>query len=606
MKKIYVLLLLIFAVTVINAQTFYQNNISLKKLPLAWSGGAPYIVKQTADSGFIFCGLYNAGSTNNIFFIKMDKTSTTQWSFGLTIANTPIPYALIQSKDGGFVLVGSYADGASSTAAFVLKLNSSGTLLWQKFLKGQALTSAYSVSEDNMGNVFVAGKSDAGSGGASYCWTTQIAKNGTILLNKVYQLTGYDTYETQVLSTTAKGFAIIGTAGTNSFVMKVDSLGVPTWTKLINEDLTAFRMDISESKNKELTIAASRSTDALAFKLDKKGNIKWSKSIAGSGGVDVNDLVQLSSGNFILATVVSGSPNEINVLRLDNTTGGLLAAKNLKTTTGSTFNFLSKPMGTEYTLSGWDASAGTNYISVSNLDTSLQNCTDNAASFTVADYTFTSSTITSTTLSPLTEPVATFSRVSWVNPATVDTACSEIILPLNLIRFTLAKNGNSNLLSWSTAQEINTSYFEVQRGINNTSFAAIGKVLAANKQTQNNYQFADIKPLNGTNYYRLKIVDADGKFTYSPILISSNNKLTDIAVYPNPVKDRIVLNINSKVKTTFNVTVTDMQGRTILRNVISVDEGISQRELNATALKQGTYFVRLENTDGSQIIKIIK
>jgi hypothetical protein len=125
--------------------------------------------------------------------------------------------------------------------------------------------------------------------------------------------------------------------------------------------------------------------------------------------------------------------------------------------------------------------------------------------------------------------------------------------------------------------------------------------MAAKNQTKNDYQFADIKPLNGTNYYRLKIVDADGKFTYSPILISSNNKLTDVAIYPNPVRDRIVLNINSKVKTTFNVTVTDMQGRTILNNVISVDEGITQRELNATALKQGTYFVRLENTDGSQI-----
>jgi hypothetical protein len=117
--------------------------------------------------------------------------------------------------------------------------------------------------------------------------------------------------------------------------MKADSLGVPKWTKLINEDLTAFRMDISESKNKELTIAASRSADALAFKFDKNGNVMWSKSIAGSGGgVEVNDLTQLSSGNFILATVVSGSPDNINVLRLDNATGGFLAAKNLKTTTG--------------------------------------------------------------------------------------------------------------------------------------------------------------------------------------------------------------------------------------------------------------------------------
>lgn len=605
MKKIYVLLLLTFAITVINAQTYYQNNITLKKLPLSWSGGAPYIVKRTADNGFIFGGLYNGGTTNNIFLIKIDNTNATVWSEGLTIADAPIPYALIQSKDDGYVMAGSYTDGTGSSAAFVLKVNSNGKPLWQKNLKGQALTAAYSISEDKSGNLFVSGKSDAGT--TSDLWAVKLDRNGNILLNQIYQLTGYNTHETQILSTTEKGFAIVGTASPNSFVMKLDSLGVPKWTKLINEDLTAFRIDISESKNKELTIAASRSADALAFKYDKKGNLLWSKSIAGSGSVDVNDLAQLSSGNFLLATVVSGSPNDIDVLRLDNATGDLLVAKTLKTTTGSIYNFLNNSSGSEWVLSGWDASAGTNYLSVSNLDSSLQNCTDNAATYTVADYTFTSSTLTASLLSSLTLPTANFAGAGWVNPTKViDTVCSEVILPLNLIRFNLAKNGNSNLLTWTTAQEINTSYFEIQRGINNTLFAAIGKVLAANSQMQHDYQFADVKPLNGTNYYRLKIVDADGKFTYSPILISSNTKSTDIAIYPNPVKDRIVLNINSKVKTTFKVTVTDMQGRTILNSVISVDEGISQRELNATALKQGTYFVRLENTDGSQVIKIIK
>jgi hypothetical protein len=79
MKKIYLLLVLAFAATVLTPN-FLSNDISLKKLPLSWSGGAPYIVKQTADNGFIFCGLYYSGTTNNIFVIKLDNTSTVTWS----------------------------------------------------------------------------------------------------------------------------------------------------------------------------------------------------------------------------------------------------------------------------------------------------------------------------------------------------------------------------------------------------------------------------------------------------------------------------------------------------------------------------------------------
>jgi hypothetical protein len=90
----------------------------------------------------------------------------------------------------------------------------------------------------------------------------------------------------------------------------------------------------------------------------------------------------------------------------------------------------------------------------------FQNCTDNAATFTVAIILLQVQQLTPAILSALTVPVATFARVSWVNPTTVDTACTDIVLPLNLIRFTLAKNGNSNLLSWSTTQEINTSYLK--------------------------------------------------------------------------------------------------------------------------------------------------
>ncbi|MEP6845425.1 MAG: hypothetical protein ABI861_05455, partial [Panacibacter sp.] len=81
MKKIYTLLLLMFFVSGVFAQqTFYQKTVALKKLPVTWNGGAPYIVKQTTDFGIVYCGLYfDAGTGNNkIFLIKMDSAYAVQ------------------------------------------------------------------------------------------------------------------------------------------------------------------------------------------------------------------------------------------------------------------------------------------------------------------------------------------------------------------------------------------------------------------------------------------------------------------------------------------------------------------------------------------------
>ncbi|MEO8112686.1 MAG: hypothetical protein ABI594_21735, partial [Ginsengibacter sp.] len=95
-----------------------------------------------------------------------------------------------------------------------------------------------------------------------------------------------------------------------------------------------------------------------------------------------------------------------------------------------------------------------------------------------------------------------------------------VVLPLQLVSFTGTLNQNQVKLNWKTANETNTALFEVERSITGTAFAKIG----SKKAGQNSYFFIDEKAGQSQElYYRLKMIDADGKFTYSNILRLSNS-----------------------------------------------------------------------------------
>lgn len=92
------------------------------------------------------------------------------------------------------------------------------------------------------------------------------------------------------------------------------------------------------------------------------------------------------------------------------------------------------------------------------------------------------------------------------------------ILPVVLTNFTATGQDNGCLLQWSTAQETNSSHFEVQRAVDGVSFSTIGQVAAKGYSTSlSRYSFTDQYPAAGHNYYRLKMVDANGAISYSAV-----------------------------------------------------------------------------------------
>ncbi len=173
-----------------------------------------------------------------------------------------------------------------------------------------------------------------------------------------------------------------------------------------------------------------------------------------------------------------------------------------------------------------------------------------------------------------------------------------VILPVNLLTFTGQAEGSDVRLNWSTAQEQNSDYFQIERSADNQNFTAIGKVTAAHNSTlQTNYSFTDASPLAGNNYYRLKMVDIDGSSVYSKIVLVSfgNTNQQVIATYPNPAHGSFNLLFKNMTAGRYAMNLINPSGQIIFTRNIQVAETQRYNEtisLNPS-LAQGTYVVRV-------------
>lgn len=118
--------------------------------------------------------------------------------------------------------------------------------------------------------------------------------------------------------------------------------------------------------------------------------------------------------------------------------------------------------------------------------------------------------------------------------------CPATTLPVSLLDFAAVKNGEQSLLKWTTSSEANSSHMDIERSADGRAFAKIGKVEAAGYSHENrDYNFIDAKPLSGSNYYRLKLVDRDGSFTYSHVRMLKFDQAVKMDVFPNPATNLI-------------------------------------------------------------------
>ena len=112
-------------------------------------------------------------------------------------------------------------------------------------------------------------------------------------------------------------------------------------------------------------------------------------------------------------------------------------------------------------------------------------------------------------------------------------------LPVTLSAISAQWKNSAAQINWQVADESNIERYIVERSADGNKFTKIGTVASVNAVYSHNYNFTDASPLEGTNYYRLRIEEASGTARYSTIvsLRSKNATGRQVSVYPNPVKD---------------------------------------------------------------------
>lgn len=198
---------------------------------------------------------------------------------------------------------------------------------------------------------------------------------------------------------------------------------------------------------------------------------------------------------------------------------------------------------------------------------------------------------------------------TWQNDALIEysytTGCT--VLPLTLLDFTAESVAGAVALSWQTSNEVNTSGFNVQRSEDGISFSTIGNVKSAGGAILNQYAFKDCPEysLPGVLYYRLEMVDFDGKSSLSKVVkvVSVNER--KVAIFPNPVNDQLIFIHDQDIEGA-SIIISAPNGKTVLRKVIGNIPGMSRSKLDVSTLSEGVYIMKLIGKNFTTAQKFVK
>lgn len=213
-----------------------------------------------------------------------------------------------------------------------------------------------------------------------------------------------------------------------------------------------------------------------------------------------------------------------------------------------------------------------------------------------------------TPVSPL-KKLVDFNGTNGLNPAASMVELKEnSVLPLTLVGFTAKEEDKTVKLEWLVETEVDIDHYEIQRSLDGVQYTSIGTVKALNVQSRHQYQFTDMQPAAGNNYYRLKIHE---KFTaphYSPIkVVHTGEGSFKASVQPNPVHSDAKLHVRLTTKSQVQLQLYNTQGVLLQQwPATSLDKGEHFIPLPLTQLPAGNYVLLVNAGVEKRVIQLVK
>jgi hypothetical protein len=191
-----------------------------------------------------------------------------------------------------------------------------------------------------------------------------------------------------------------------------------------------------------------------------------------------------------------------------------------------------------------------------------------------------------------------------VTPVVEEACAAPDVLPVSLRSFSATRNNSTVLLRWETVTEENSRGFYIERNTGGnwqTMGYVTTKAVNGNSNVLLSYDYTDINNAKGITQYRLREIDLDGKYSYSPIRsVRATGQKGKTIIYPNPSTDGRVNVVFNDINTTRDVSISDLNGR-ILKTWKGVVNNIQINDLSA-----GFYTIRIIDTEtGEQTVEKI-
>ncbi|MEO7263402.1 MAG: T9SS type A sorting domain-containing protein [Ferruginibacter sp.] len=622
MKKQLFKVLLAFSITVFSISISFTQIAPAIQWQKSFGGSNSDVgnsIRQTTDGGYIMSGWTssndadvsgNHGGYFDGWVVKLNNFGNIAWQKSLGGTGYDLARVIQQTADGGYIIAGESdsndGDVSGNHGGFdywVIKLDNAGNITWQKCLGGSGSDVPIAIQQTVDGGFIVAGYSSSNdgdvSGNHSYYsndyWVVKLYASGNIEWQKCLGGTS-DEYATCIQQTADGGYIIAGSSNSNdadvsgnhgngdSWIVKLNSNGTIAWQKCLGgsavDGLSAIQQTVdggyiaagfSSSNNGDVS-GNHGDADFWVVKLNSSGNITWQKCLGGSSYDAASSVQQLTDGGFIVGGYsfsndgdASGNHGSFDywVVKL-NGSGIIVWQKSLGGTDSETAGSI------QHTTDGGYIVTGESY----------SNDGDVTGNHGNGD--------------------------CWVVKLV-----AGAVVPLRLLSFTGILENNATKLNWQTTDEINTNHFIVERSANAISFSAIGKVNAQTSSSiTHSYHYADNAALPGTNFYRLKMEDNGGRFTYSDEILINHNNANEIIIAPNPVAGYTSISFTLLQKQKTRISIYNIAGKLekILANA-ELPAGTHElkwdaKDENGNRVSAGIYFLQLDTGNKSETIKL--
>ncbi len=322
MKKTYIFLFFFFTYYLFfsgTSDTFSQSQFqvvigdSLNNVEVARS------IIQTTDGGFIAVG--QTDINGDMYIVKLNSTGQLQWNKTIGGNGTYIALSVVQTIDGGCVLSGfgnQYVSGL--TGPLIVKLTQEGVIEWVRILVDGFGGAAYSIVQTLDGG-YAAAISIPDGGGTFKMIFVKLNNMGKILWSKDI---GSASYIRCIKQTTDGGYILAGAKGNpafDMFIVRLDSIGTLQWAKTIGSTGDEFAYSIVQTADGGFAVAGytdsfGNAEKVYIAKLDSTGMLQWTKVLA----VNMDraySIVQSTDGGYAVAGY-TGAYNGMLIIKLNH------------------------------------------------------------------------------------------------------------------------------------------------------------------------------------------------------------------------------------------------------------------------------------------------